>query len=411
LVSHDTEATGLIFEVNDTDYKVEFKHITAGDLNTVPIGAANALEGRVIVVTSCDLVSEVAAANLDLNGTFVIVKTGCNVYNVARIAASYGAIVVAFAADSTAQQQWVPRDKLLALPVLSIEYGVAASLQAMLRREKRVRVRGRLSSQAHCDVVHASGVDTSLMKGAGDSCCAAGDIITSFLLQQHDFWNIGVREFPFCIEAENTNTELVMECVQPSELEFEKDTVCSNLCKRNGVCEDGGIGSVGHSCAWGGNCQDCGPRNLTDGAAPGIAYWRPTQPQYNNASQFLCGNEEGRLCQEALAAKYAEFHGEPNIYTSHSLCYDTGCIGYDVPSGSDTMCCFAAQIAAAYVLETLYNVSNISPFSGVCADDLNAKSQFDFSCDESLDGMRPFITSSSFKIVCKSHAPCLKKNC
>jgi hypothetical protein len=408
-VSHDTEATGLIFEVNHTDYKVEFKHITAGNLNTVPIGAANALEGRVIVVTSCDLVSEVVAANLDLNGTFVIVKTNCNVYNVARIAASYGAIVVAFAVDSTAQQQWVPRDKLLALPVLSIEYGVAASLQAMLRREKQMQ--GHLSSQAHCDAMHASGVDTSLMNGAGDSCCAAGDIITSFLLQQHDFWNIGVREFPFCIEVENANTELVMGCVQPSELEFEKDTVCSNLCKRNGICEDGGIGSVGHSCAWGGDCQDCGPRNLAHGAAPGIAYGRPTQPQYDKASEFLCGNEEGRLCQEALAAKYAEFHGELNIYTSitRSLCYDTSCIGYDVPSGSDTMCCFAAQIAAAYVLETLYNVSNVSPFSGVCADDLNATSYFDFSCDENLDGtMRPLLTSSSFDIVCRLHAPCLK---
>jgi hypothetical protein len=188
----DAEATGLLFEIDgDATFKVDFKQITAGDLHTIPIGgAASALEGHVVIATSCDLASD----GTDVVGAFVVVKQNCNVYDMTRVAASRGAIVVAFAIDVTATHQWVPRDRMLSLPVLSLGYDVAVSAQTMIRRGKQVR--GRLSSRGYCDLMHASDLDTSSIQGSvgGDSCCVAGDVITSYLLQEYSFWNIGVRD-------------------------------------------------------------------------------------------------------------------------------------------------------------------------------------------------------------------------
>ena len=54
------------------------------------------------------------------------------------------------------------------------DFGVADSLQTMMRRGKTVRA--RLSSHAYCDLMHASGVDlSSSWMPVSDSCCVAGD--------------------------------------------------------------------------------------------------------------------------------------------------------------------------------------------------------------------------------------------
>jgi hypothetical protein len=253
----DSEAAGLFFEIDgDATFPVEFKHITAGNLQAIPVGGtAVALEGPVVVTTSCDPTSDAEVAGR-LDGSILIVARSCNVHKTSRTAAERGVIAVAFATDGAAAHRWVPRDRALTLPVLAMEYAAAASAQTMLRRGKDVR--GRLSSRPYCDVMHASGVDTaSAASVGGGRCCVAGDIISAYLLQQHDFWHVGVREFPFCREAGNgSDSGLAMGCAEPSALfGVDEPTVCSDLCKRNGVCEDGGIGSVGHSCAWGGDCQ------------------------------------------------------------------------------------------------------------------------------------------------------------
>ncbi len=168
----------LIFQIGGADIslRVAFKHITAGDMDVIPMDRE--LEGPVIVTSSCDPhAAGDATTMVVLKGAFVIVKRGCNVYETARMAAAHGAIVVAFATDAQASSQWLPRDRMLTIPVLAIDYGIADSLQTMLRRGKAVRA--RLSSRSYCDMMHASGLDTSL---AGDSCCVAGDIVTSYLV-------------------------------------------------------------------------------------------------------------------------------------------------------------------------------------------------------------------------------------
>jgi hypothetical protein len=174
----------LIFHIGGAgaDLRVAFKHITAGDMDVIPTDQE--LEGPVIVTSSCDPHAAGGATTMvDLLGSFVIVKRGCNVYETARMAAAHGAVVVAFATDAQAASQWLPRDRMLTIPVLAIEYGIADSLQTLLRRGKAVRA--RLSPPPYCDMMHASGLDTSLASwpvGGGDSCCVAGDIVTSYLV-------------------------------------------------------------------------------------------------------------------------------------------------------------------------------------------------------------------------------------
>jgi hypothetical protein len=358
----------LIFHIGGADIslQVAFKHITAGDMDVIPMDRE--LEGHVIVTPSCDL-HAAGDANMmlvDLKGSFVIVKRGCNVYETARTAAANGAVVVAFATDEQAASQWLPRDRMLTIPVLAIEYGIADSLQTMLRRGKAVRA--RLSSRSYCDMVHASGLDTSL---AGDSCCVAGDIVTSYLLFEYDYWYVGAREFPFCRKrSADGEPGLAVTCADPADFfGAEAKRVCGDLAKRNGVCEDGGRGSVGHSVAWGGDCQDCSPRIMDPSEdRSNLAYGVPTETEFGEAQRFLCGMDpNGMRCQHALSSKYAEFHGPRNVYSAivDTLCMDTKCtlagrgglLHYDLGrsgGGGGVSCCLAGQVFAAYLLENVF---------------------------------------------------------
>jgi hypothetical protein len=402
-VVNDAEATGLMFEIDgDAKFRVDFKHITAGNLQAVPTGGAAALAGTVLVTAKCDPTDDGA---IDLNGVFLIVTKACNPYDTARIAANGGAIAVAFAVDGSPEHRWLPRDRMLNIPVLSLAYDVAASVETMVRRGKSMR--GYLSSPGSCDAMHFSGlpIDTALPRAqpiGGDSCCVAGDIVTSHLLFGHDAWNLGSREFPFC-RSDSSQGDLTVGCIEPMDMFGGSSadiatTVCGNQCKRNGVCEDGGGDSVAHSCPWGGDCQDCGPRVLADlgdggsaAAASGVAYGRPTAAEYEAAFQFMCGSIEGSRCQDALAAKYAEFHGEHNVYTSivGALCLDTTCalqgglLNYEVPAGSGgATCCFAAQIVSLYLLEEVFQLQDLSEFDHLCNNGLETDLAFDFECIE-----------------------------
>jgi hypothetical protein len=251
-------AIGFIIEANGKQFKIEHKQITAGNLGTIPFGTP--LEGAILVTTSCDPSN---GGSVELIGMIVIIKRGlCNVHDTARIAFEGGAHLVAFADDAFANSMWLPRDKHLDLPVLSVKYDDASAIQTMQRRGSGM-VRGRLSSASYCDTMHAGGVDIASLapSPSGLSCCAAGDIVISFLLYSHDFWNYGVRGYPFCSGSEH-------HCLNPWDVFSEEEPeVCGHLCKRNGVCEDGGEGSLGHACGWGGDCQDCGQRNRNDLAA------------------------------------------------------------------------------------------------------------------------------------------------
>jgi hypothetical protein len=129
-------------------FPVDFKHITAGGLNAVPdYFDEAALEGPVVVTASCDPIAVAEFTPAALEGAFLVVKRGCNVYATTRLAVEHGAVAVAFAVDNVAENRWVPRDRTLKLPILSIEYAVADSIQTMVRRGKQVR--GSLSASPY----------------------------------------------------------------------------------------------------------------------------------------------------------------------------------------------------------------------------------------------------------------------
>jgi hypothetical protein len=431
-VYNSAYATGLLFEIGgEGSFSVEYKHVTVGNIQEIPIGGSNALEGHVVVTSSCVLTDSGGVA-ADLEGAFVIVKRGCNVYDTTRLAAGQGAIVVVFAADEFASNQWVPRDEDLKLPVLSIGYADADAIQRMFRRGKQVR--GRLSSKYYCDAMHVSGVDafSTLESVGGTNCCMAGDVVLSHILLEHDR-KVGVREFPFCRAPDsNPDGDLTMVCLDPVVAFADVVFLCENICKRNGVCEDGGQGSVAHSCAWGGDCQDCGPRHMDDGAASGIAYGWPTSGEYERAVEFVCGTREGVHCQDALTSKYDEFHGEGNVYSSimATLCMDSTCaledglFRYDLPQGSGASCCFAAQIVAAFLLEHTFHHDSrgTASFVDLCASGLNVGESFNFTCVEedrrggevgSADAvattLRPALGNVSFNLA--RNVVCASRGC
>jgi hypothetical protein len=254
--AHGTDNGGLYIEIDDEKLiPISFKHWTVGSLDVIPLRTEDELEGAVHVTTSCDPASD----GVSLDGVVLIVKRAlCNVYDVVRAAQAHDAKVVIFAADSEATNLWVPRDRRLLLPVLSVANAVAESIETMVRRGKRMRM--RLSMPPYCDTMHSSGVDLSSPYFAprlGNTCCAHSDTVLAFLMFESDFWNLGVREFPFCPRDGMDEVGIEPQHV----FDEEEPVICGSLCKRNGVCEDGGEGSVGHSCGWGGDCQDCGPRS------------------------------------------------------------------------------------------------------------------------------------------------------
>jgi hypothetical protein len=423
---------------NSDGLRVAFKHITAGDMDVIPMDRE--LEGPVIVTSSCDLhaAGDANMMQVDLKGSFVIIKRGCNVYETARKAAAHGAVVLAFATDEQAASQWLPRDRMLTIPVLAVEYGIADSLQTMLRRGKAVRA--RLSSRSYCDMMHASGLDTSLAGSpvGGDSCCVAGDIVTSYLLFGYDSWHVGAREFSFCRRKKSTtigDLDLAVRCADPAEFfGADMERVCGGLAKRNGVCEDGGVGSVGHSVAWGGDCQDCSPRILDPSEdRSNLAYGVPTETEFGEAQSFLCGTDpNGMRCQDALSSQYAEFHGPRNVYSAivDTLCMDTKCalagrgglLQYDLGrsggGGGGVSCCLAGQVFAAYLLENVFGAgpADLAAFNGLCENELGASDMFDFVCDDEVevggrnhDGTiqlllqrRPRLTRQSFQTAQRS---------
>jgi hypothetical protein len=392
-------AIGFIIEADGKQFKMEHKQITAGNLGTIPFDTP--LEGEVLVATSCDPSN---GGSVELGGMFVIINRGrCNVHDTVRIAFEGGAQLVAFADDAVANSVWIPRDKRLDLPVLSVKYNDASAIQTMMRRGKPVR--GRLSSAPYCDTMHAGGIDLALLPPSPSelSCCAVGDIVISFLLYSHDFWNYGVREYPFCLGSEH-------QCMDPWDVFSEEESeVCGNLCKRNGVCEDGGEGSLGHACGWGGDCQDCGQRNRNDlaavegGAYSGVAYGMPTKSEYENAIALMCSDTRwGGGCQSALLEKYTEFHGQDSMYSAilDTVCLESKCalagglLGYGVPAQAGADTCFAAQVLVAHLLETEFGVADLSSFSGLCATSLDMETIFGYSC---ANDMRPALDAKSFE--------------
>ena len=148
-------SAGLFFEIEGgATFEVPFKYITAGNLQVVP-SDGSALEGHVVVTASCESLAREGV----VDGAILFIKRGCNVYDTVRAAANFGAVMVVFADDVTAKSAWVPRDRTLSLPVLSVGYAAADAMQTMVRRGKQVR--GSLASDQYCDVMHASGLDTS----------------------------------------------------------------------------------------------------------------------------------------------------------------------------------------------------------------------------------------------------------
>jgi hypothetical protein len=417
-VRDGTMRAGLLMEIDGgSSFAVDFKHITISDLEVVPVWD-DALKGEVVTTASC-----VPAGDwVVLEGAFLIVKRGsCNMYDTVRAAAMLGATAVIFAGDVEAQSVWLPRDRHLALPVLSISYEAAESIETLRRRGKHVRA--RLSSDPYCDTMHAAGVDLTALRTDDGRCCAYGDVVIASLLFEHDFWNLGVREYPYCPRQEHGITgdrndgrgngsdggEAAVGCVEPLAIvgDNAQAMVCDSLCKRNGVCEDGGADALGHACGWGGDCADCGPRSLAElklevDLSPGVdttpyrysdvAYGRPESAAFEEALGFICDSgREGFLCQDALSAKYAEFHGgSRNMYSSivDTLCLETTCnlagtfVDYDLPPGGlgGSHCCSAAQVAAAYIGRTLYEDGDLSPFSGLCTHGVDLASQFDVTC-------------------------------
>jgi hypothetical protein len=393
-------AVGLIMEAGGKQFKMDYEHITAGNLGTIP--SDTPLEGNVLVAVSCDPSND---GDTDLDGMFVIIKLGlCNVHAAARIAFAGGAKVLVFAGETSARSVYLPRDQTLDLPVLSVKFEDANAIQTMMRRGKDVR--GRLLSAPYCDTMHAAGLDlasvssllssSSPLSSSPSSCCAASDTVLSFLLYNHDFWNLGVREYPFCTSPPGGGAD--HHCVEPRDVFSEdKPDVCGYLCKPNGVCEDGGEGSLGHACGWGGDCGDCGRRDrntlvttATEGTYSPVAYGMPTASEYNDAVALLCSDSGGGRCQDALLEKYADFHGQDSLYFSilDTLCLESKCslagglLHYGVPSQAGADSCFAAQVLGAYLLDTFFSVEDLSPFSGLCTTKLDVRSTFDFVCAE-----------------------------
>lgn len=64
------------------------------------------------------------------------------------------------------------------------------------------------------------------------------------------------------------------ECIEESEEgpgEDASEALCSNTCNYpgDGECDDGGVGSDYSVCAFGTDCDDCGPRDASDAAGAG----------------------------------------------------------------------------------------------------------------------------------------------
>jgi hypothetical protein len=251
--------------------------------------------------------------------------------------------------------------------------------------------------------MHAAGIDLLpdfyTMRPVIDNCCALSDTIIAHLLFSHDFWNLGVREFPFCGDVPSAAGG---GCVEPADVFAEEvPTVCGNLCKRNGVCEDGGFDAEGHNCGWGGDCEDCGPRDRTNlpvassSSYSSIAYGKPHQAAYEEAVVTMCTTIGGVGCHSALTDKYTEFHGEDNLFSSilDTLCAETTCVlegtflDVEIPESiGGTTCCLAAQVMAGYLSKEMFHAKDLSQFDGLCAPgaDLKAAASFNLSCTEGL---------------------------
>ena len=177
---------------------------------------------------------------------------------------------------------------------------------------------------------------------------------------------------------------------------------------------------AGHSCPWGGDCQDCGPRKLASIASEDtedVAYGRPATSEYDAAVEFMCTSAEGFHCQGALVSKYTDFHGDRNVYTAaiRALCLDTSCalqnsvLKYALPHRSGVPCCFAAQVAVAHILEQAYGEHDLSPFAGVCSNDLGAEADFNLSCQTgSVPAAKPelFPSSQANAVLARLHGNC-----
>jgi hypothetical protein len=74
------------------------------------------------------------------------------------------------------------------------------------------------------------------------------------------------------------------------------------------------------------------------------------------------------------------------------------------------MCCFAAQIAAAYVMANIYGASDLSPFDDLCTNDLDVQTIFGFSCTtDDSSTLRARLDSTVFSLdsLCKTNGGCL----
>jgi hypothetical protein len=71
-------------------------------------------------------------------------------------------------------------------------------------------------------------------------------------------------------------TPILLSEVNPIPLPDENGQLCSNTCRYSTWCSDGGEGSSWHACAFGSNCNQCGPREVADAPdeGPTESLWR-----------------------------------------------------------------------------------------------------------------------------------------
>jgi hypothetical protein len=172
----------LIFHIDGAgaDLRISFKHIIVGDMDVIPTRRTRDRD-LVVRFTCCWRCNYDAQVDL-LKGSFVIVKRGCKVYETARMAAAHGAVVVHAQATQVSGCQG---DRMLTIPVLAIEYGIADSLQDDASPCKGRARRGCLPART---------ATWCMPSGLGTSCCVAGDIVTSYLLLfEYDSWYVGAQ--------------------------------------------------------------------------------------------------------------------------------------------------------------------------------------------------------------------------
>jgi hypothetical protein len=324
--------------------------------------------GRAFVIDDCRFAENADEYN---GGLLVLERWGanCNLYDVGRraqISQAAGVLIpVEGGTNSLPENVWVRRDSAIETPIFTIAHSTKNAVASLMSRGTSLQLRS--SSLGICDTTHASGIEgIEMMSTTGsdvhaDMCCAAADVALADIFFSYD-QETGTREFPTCHNLPGLDTT----CRSSPETHL-----CGHSCRHDGVCNDGGVGSMGFSCAFGSDCEDCGPRDGTSATA--IRLGQPTDDAVSTARDFLCRSPD---CVNALVAQYDLFHAPGNTFSNRlrTLCRSNVCnvpgflLEYDLPSTvQDPTCCIASQIIAArYSFEFLHTFMDTSPFVATC---------------------------------------------